>query len=94
MSYAIARSRVEDFDRFRETFTTRGAAKRREHGSRGARVFRNADDPHEVIAVFDWDRPGVEAFMSDPEVREVMEAASLEGPPTFTFVEEVLEHEA
>jgi heme-degrading monooxygenase HmoA len=94
MAHAIAKTRVKDFDLFRETFTTRGAAKRREFGSRGARVFRGADDPNEVIVVFDWERSDIEAFLADPEVPEVMKAAGLEGPPTFTFVEEAFEHEA
>jgi heme-degrading monooxygenase HmoA len=94
MAYAIARSRVKDFDQFRETFTTRGAAKRREHGSRGARVFRGADDPNEVVIVFDWERSDIEAFLADPEAPEVMKAAGLEAPPTFTFVEEAFEHES
>jgi heme-degrading monooxygenase HmoA len=94
MDYAIGTVRINDFDRFRETFTSRGAAKRAEHGSRGSTVFRNADDPNEVIIVFDWDRSGVEAFRVDPEVGEIFEAAGLEGAPSFTFVEREFEHEA
>ena len=93
MGHAIATVRAGDFDRFSEAFTTRGAAKRREHGSRGAQVFRNADDPDEVIIVFDWDRPGVEAFTADPEVVEVFKAAGFERPPSFTFLERAFEHE-
>lgn len=93
MGYAIATARAVDFDRVSETFTTRGAAKRREHGSRGSQVFRNADDPDEVIIVFDWDRPGIEAFIADPEVAEVFKAAGFKGPPSFTFLERAFEHE-
>ena len=32
MAQAIARVKVEDYDRFIATFSTRGAEKRREHG--------------------------------------------------------------
>ena len=86
MSHAVGKVRVEDFDRFIETFETRGKAKRVEHGSRSATVFRVADDPHAVITVFDWDREGIEAFLADPETREIMAEAGLQSPPEFTFV--------
>jgi hypothetical protein len=85
----VARARIGEFEQFWKTFTTRGAAKRAEHGSRGARVFRNADDPSEIITVFDWDRAGFEAFMADPEAGEIMAAAGLRERPQPTFVESV-----
>jgi quinol monooxygenase YgiN len=85
----VAKARIGDFERFWETFSTRGAAKRAEHGSRGARVFRNADDPNEIITIFEWDRAGFEAFMADPEAPEIMAAAGLEGRPEPTYVEQI-----
>ena len=94
MPHTIGRTQYADFDRFIETFKTRGKAKRAEHGSRGSRVFRNADNPTEAIVVFDWDRDGVESFMADPEAREIMQAAGLQNPPDFTFVEHVADLEA
>lgn len=94
MAQAIARVRVADFDRFIETFKTRGKAKRTEHGSRGVIVYRSTEDPNEVVSVFDWDREGVEAFMADPETPAIMAEAGLEGPPAFTFVERMNELDA
>lgn len=40
----LATTQVEDIDRFLEVFTTNGAEKRKQHGSKGATVFR---DPSE-----------------------------------------------
>lgn len=94
MSHVIARVRVADFDRFIETFKTRGKAKRTEHGSRGVTIYRGTEDPNEVVNVFDWDPEGVEAFMADPETPAIMAEAGLEGPPAFTFVERMEELEA
>lgn len=94
MAYAIARVRIGEYEQFIETFAGRGKAKRAEHGCRGVTVHRNVDDPHELVNVFDWDREGVEAFMADPEVKEIMAAAGLEGPPEFTYVERETELEA
>ena len=83
----VTRVRFEDFDRFWATFSGAGAAKRAEHGSRGARVLRNADDPQEAMVIFDWDREGFEAFMDDPEAPGIMSSAGLQGRPQPTFVE-------
>jgi heme-degrading monooxygenase HmoA len=94
MAHAVARTRVADFDQFIETFTTRGQAKRTELGSRGSRVFRSAEDPNEVIIVFDWDQEDVQRFLADPEAQEIMREAGLQGPPEFTFVEHHVELEA
>lgn len=88
MAHVIARVEIEDFDQFIETFSGRGREKRREHGSRGVRVYRSSDEPNRLTNVFDWDRSGVEAFMADPEVPEIMKAAGLKGPPEWTFVEQ------
>lgn len=87
MAHAVARTRVADFDRFIETFSTRGKAKRTELGSRGSRVFRSTEDPNEVIIVFDWDPEDVQRFLADSEAQEIMRDAGLQGPPEFTFVE-------
>jgi hypothetical protein len=35
----LATTTVEDYDRFEKIFSTKGAEKRRQHGSRGAQVF-------------------------------------------------------
>src|SRR3954452_10339460 len=37
----LATTTVEDVDRFLEVFSTKGAVKRKEHGSKGASVFRD-----------------------------------------------------
>ena len=91
MAYAIARVRIADYESFIETFQTRGKEKRAEHGCRGVTVFRSTEDPSEIVNIFDWDREGVEAFMADPEAREIMTAAGLQGPPEFTFAERMAE---
>jgi hypothetical protein len=41
----LATTTVEDFDRFTSVFSTKGAEKRKQHGSKGALVFR---DPNQA----------------------------------------------
>ena len=73
--------KLEDFDRFWETFSTKGAEKRKEHGSQGARVFRDPNEDDRVWVVFDMDEESYKSLMSDPEMPEVFQAAGLQGRP-------------
>ena len=63
----LATTTVEDFDRFETIFSTKGAEKRRQHGSRGAQVFR---DPNEQ------DRVSVAMRKSPPWLADADEAVA------------------
>jgi hypothetical protein len=73
--------KVEDFDRFWETFSTKGAEKRRQHGSKGARVFRDPSDEGRLLVLFDWDDEGYGNLLSDPEMPAIFQEAGLQGRP-------------
>ncbi len=77
----LATTQVEDFDRFIEVFSTTGADKRREHGSKGVLVFRDPSEEDRVWALFDWDLDGWQNFVSDPEVPPIIRAAGHKGKP-------------
>jgi hypothetical protein len=74
--------KVEDFDRFWNTFSTKGAEKRKQHGSKGSHVFRDPNDDHRVWVVFDWDEEGFRNLLSDPEIPAIFQEAGLQGRPT------------
>jgi hypothetical protein len=77
----LATTTVEDFDRFMEVFGTKGAEKRKQHGSKGCTVFRDPAEADRVWAIFDWDEKGWQSFVSDPEVPPIMKAAGHKGKP-------------
>src|SRR3954465_14556677 len=77
----LATTTVEDFDRFQNIFSTKGADKRREHGSKGAQVFRDPNEGDRVWVLFDWDEEVWQSFVSDPEVPPIMKEAGLKGRP-------------
>jgi heme-degrading monooxygenase HmoA len=54
MPYLLERHKIGDFARWREVFDS-DAPNRESAGCRGARVFRNAEDPEEVVVLFEWD---------------------------------------
>ena len=71
----LATTQVEDFDRFLEIFSTTGAEKRKEHGSKSALIFRDPSEDDRVWVIFDWDEQGWQSFVSDPEVPPIMKEA-------------------
>jgi len=77
----LATTQVEEFDRFLEIFSTTGAEKRRQHGSKGAQVFRDPSEEDRVWVLFDWDAQGWQSFVSDPEVPPIMKEAGHKTKP-------------
>ncbi|HEX4034437.1 MAG TPA: hypothetical protein VHX66_08345 [Solirubrobacteraceae bacterium] len=77
----LATTQVEDFDRFLEVFSAAGVEKRKQHGSKGALVFRDPSEDDRVWVVFDWDEAGWQSFVSDPEVPAMIQAAGHRGKP-------------
>jgi hypothetical protein len=72
---------VEDFDRWLKIFSTKGAEKRKQHGSKGATVFRDPNEADRVWVLFDWDQEGWQNFVSDPEVPPIFQEAGSKGKP-------------
>jgi hypothetical protein len=77
----LATTKVDDFDRFLKVFSTKGAEKRKQHGSKGCTVFRDPTEADRVWAIFDWDEKGWASFAADPEVPPIMKEAGHQGKP-------------
>jgi hypothetical protein len=71
----LATTKVEDFDRFLKIFSTKSLEKRKQHGSKGAVVYRDPNESDRVWVLFDWDDKGWQSFVSDPEVAPIMKEA-------------------
>jgi hypothetical protein len=84
--------KIEDFDRFWEVFSTKGAEKRKQHGSKGSRVYRDPNDDSRLWVVFDWDEAGYKELLADPEMPGIFAEAGLQGRPE--TAELAREHEA
>ena len=77
----LATTQVEDFEQFHRIFSTKGAEKRKQHGSKGAAVFRDPVETDRVWVIFDWDEQGWQRFASDPDVPAIMQRAGHKGRP-------------
>jgi hypothetical protein len=74
-------TQAEDFDHWLEVFSTKGAEKRKEHGSKGSTVYRDPNEDDRIWVIFDWDQEGFQSFVSDPEVAPIMKEAGHKAPP-------------
>jgi hypothetical protein len=88
----LATAKFEDFDRFWNTFSTKGAEKRKQYGSKGAHVFRDPNDSDRAWVVFDWDEEGWQNFISDPDVPAIFQEGGIQGRPV--SAELAREHDA
>ncbi len=77
----LATTKVEDFDRWIEVFSTKSAEKRRQHGSKGSTVFRDPNEEDRVWVLFDWDEDGWQNFVSNPEVPAILQDAGHKSKP-------------
>jgi hypothetical protein len=77
----LSTAKIEDFDRFWNTFSTKGAEKRKQYGSKGSRVFRDPSDDTRIWVVFDWDEDSFREFLSDPDIPAIFEESGLQGRP-------------
>ncbi len=77
----LTTTRVENFDQFVKVFSTKGAAKRQQHGSKGSTLFRDPNEDDRVWAIFDWDEQGWQSYVADPEVPAILQEAGHKGAP-------------
>lgn len=56
MANILAKIRVENYDKWKSLFDE-FADERKSKGSKGATIFRDAEDPNLVIVLFNWDDP-------------------------------------
>lgn len=89
MSNILLRLSVADYAKWKPVFDEY-ASVRKTSGSRGGRLFRNADNPNEVLILWDWDtRENAQAFFTSQGLRETMQRAGVTGRPDVYYLDEV-----
>jgi hypothetical protein len=89
MATLLVRHRVRDYDRWKAVFDAH-APDRARAGSLGGRVFRDGDDPEDVVVMLEWDDlDGARDFAEREELAAIMENAGVMGEPEFVFMVEV-----
>jgi heme-degrading monooxygenase HmoA len=89
MATILIQHTVEDFDKWKAAFD-KHAKIRKDAGSKGGTVYRNAEDPNHVTVVLKWDdADNARAFAGSAELREAMQQAGVTSAPTAFFLEKV-----
>src|SRR5919199_4326009 len=89
MPYMLVRHKVEDFENWKPVFEEHGET-RRESGSKGVRLFRNADAPNETVILLEWeDLEDARRFAQSEDLRETMQRVGVADQPDIYFLEEV-----
>ena len=79
--HLLVRYRVEEFDRWKETFDEREEL-RREHGWQGGSLFTRADSEDRVVLLAEWDSAeNAEAYFESTEFRRAMRDAGVVSKP-------------
>jgi heme-degrading monooxygenase HmoA len=89
MAYVLVRHKVEDYDEWRAAFYQYSDT-RRDSGSQGARIFRDAKDPNELVVLLEWNNlEQARQFFQSEDLRQRMQRARVVGQPDIDFLEEV-----
>lgn len=89
MSSMLIRHKIKDYDAWKPVYDS-DAENRKAHGSKGGRLYRNANDPNEIVAVFEFgDLEEAQKFAGSSELREKMQQAGVVDHPDVYFLDEV-----
>lgn len=89
MPFTVVRHKVADYGKWKRAFDA-DAGNRREHGSKGGYLLRNADDPNEIVIVLEWDSiQGMREFAQSPRLKEAMREGGVIDTPDLYMCEEV-----
>jgi uncharacterized protein (DUF1330 family) len=89
MPFLLIRHTIHDYDTWKPAYDE-DAPNRRAHGSKGGRLYRNANNPQETIVILEFDdhERAVE-FTESPELRERLQRAAVVDHPDIVFLDEV-----
>jgi heme-degrading monooxygenase HmoA len=88
MVHVLVRHKVSDYNRWKEAFDSHLNTRKRA-GEIGFRLFHNADDPHDIFVLLDWQTADeARRFMNSDELRSAMEKAGVVGAAEIQYLED------
>ena len=87
MTYLLVRHNVKDYATWKPVFDAHHA-KIKSSGGTGGQVFRNADNPNEVLVLTEWDDlKNARQFTQSEDLRTTMEKAGVISKPELFFLD-------
>jgi heme-degrading monooxygenase HmoA len=88
MPYILVRHKVEDYAKWRPAYDEHGAA-RQASGCKGTHVFRNAEDPNEIVMLLEWDDlENARQLIQSENLREAMKRSGVADQPDIYFLDD------
>jgi heme-degrading monooxygenase HmoA len=88
MIHMLVRHKVADFAKWKPVYDAHASA-RQKAGLKEEHLFRNADDPNEVILLFSAeDIDKAKAFAASDDLREAMQRAGVSDKPDVYFLKD------
>ena len=89
MAHVLAKFSVESYAKWRPIFNANESV-RAQAGCQSAQVFRDGNNPFEILILFEWDElENARKFTSSAELKAAMEESGMKGAPEFNFLHEV-----
>jgi heme-degrading monooxygenase HmoA len=86
MQYVLIIHKIEDYDKWRPVFDE-NMTNRKNNGSKEAHVFRNADNPNEIVILYEWDNlDNAKQFFESQDIKTKMQSAGVIGKPYIHFL--------
>ena len=87
MAWIFVRHKVEDYGKWKPVFDEHGAT-REAMGSKGGYLFRNIDDPNEVVMFIEVDDlEKAREFIQSEDLREAMQRSGVADKPDVYFLD-------
>ncbi len=89
MPYVLVRHKVQDYAKWKPVFDE-AADSRKAMGSRGGYLYRNADDPNELVVLLEVaDLAKARQYVQSEDLREAMQRSGVADQPDIYFLDEV-----
>lgn len=89
MANLLVHHKVQDYNKWKPFFDEHSSF-RAQNGSKGGKVFRNANDPNDLFILFEWDSvENIQKFAQSDNLKETMAKAGVIGMPDVHILEEV-----
>ena len=86
MAMMIIHHRVQNYETWRPVYDAHEPA-RASAGLTNGRVYRSAEDPDDIVILFDMaDRKKAEAFAASEDLKAAMQRSGVQGRPDMQFV--------
>ncbi|MCH2525237.1 MAG: antibiotic biosynthesis monooxygenase [Dehalococcoidia bacterium] len=89
MAHVLVKFSVESYAKWRPMFNANESF-RAQAGCQSAQVFRDGNNPFEILVLFEWDElENARKFSTSPELKAAMEESGVKGEAQFNFLHEV-----